>query len=128
MDILLELLKSAFGAALLAGFFGIWQWRLTRKAHKEDKAADTKAANCAARGAEIKQLQETVNALIVADRTILYDRIKHLAKAYIKRGWISVEEFEDLKRMHKVYHNELNGNGFLDDIMIEVNKLEKRVL
>lgn len=128
MDILLELLKSAFGAALLAGFFGIWQWRLTRKAQKEDKAADTKSANCAARGAEIKQLQDTVNALIVADRTILYDRIKHLAKSYIKRGWISVEEYEDLKRMHKVYHDELGGNGFLDDIMKEVNKLEKRVL
>ena len=125
---ILELLKSAFGAALLAGFFGIWQWRLTRKAQNEDKAADTKAANCAARGAEIKQLQDTVNALIVADRTILYDRIKHLAKSYIKRGWISVEEYEDLKRMHNVYHDELGGNGFLDAIMEEVNKLEKRVL
>ena len=128
VDWILELFKSAFGAALLAGFFGIWQWRLNRKAHKEDKAADTKAANCAARGAEIKQLQETVNALIVADRTILYDRIKHLAKSYIKRGWISVEEYEDLKRMHKVYHDQLGGNGFLDAIMEEVNKLEKRVL
>ena len=128
MDILLELLKSAFGAALLAGFFGIWQWRLNRKAHKEDRAADTRAANCAARGAEIEKLQKTVNALIVADRTILYDRIKHLAKAYIKRGWIYMEEYEDLKRMHKVYHDELGGNGFLDAIMEEVDKLEKRVL
>ena len=62
MELILELLKSAFGAALLAGFFGIWQWRLTRKAQNEDKAADTKAANCAARGAEIKQLQDTVIA------------------------------------------------------------------
>ena len=42
MELILELLKSAFGAALLAGFFGIWQWRLARKAQKEDKAADTK--------------------------------------------------------------------------------------
>ena len=79
MEFILELLKSAFGAALLAGFFGIWQWRLNRKAHKEDKAADAKLVNCAARGAEIKQLQETVNALVVANRTILYDRIKHSA-------------------------------------------------
>ena len=125
---ILELLKSAFGAALIAGFFGIWQWRLNRKAHKEDKAADTKAVSCAARGRDIKQLQDTVNALIVADRTILYDRIKHLAKSYIKRGWISVEEYEDLKRMHSVYHDDLGGNGFLDAIMEEVDKLEKRVL
>lgn len=128
MEILLELLKSAFGAGIVAGLFGLWQWRLNRKAQKEDKAADREAISCEARGKEIKQLQETVNALIVADRTILYDRIKHLAKSYIKRGHITVEEYEDLKRMHKVYHDELNGNGFLDSIMEEVDKLEKRVL
>jgi hypothetical protein len=128
MEILIELLKSAFGAGIVAGLFGIWQWRLNRKAQKEDKAADAKIVNCAARGAEIKQLQETVNALVVANRTILYDRIKHLAKAYIKRRYITVEEYEDLKRMHKVYHNEMHGNGFLDGIMNEIEELEKRVL
>ena len=128
MGLLIELLKSAFGAGLLAGLFGVWQWRLNRKAQKEDKAAENQTANCAARGEEIKRLQDTVNSLIIADRTILYDRIKHLAKAYIKRGWISVEEYEDLKRMHKVYHDDLKGNGFLDSIMAEVDKIEKRVL
>ena len=128
MEVLLELLKSAFGAGIVAGLFGLWQWRLIRKAQKEDKAAEKEVVSCAARGREIKQLQDTVNALIVADRTILYDRIKHLAKSYIKRGYITVEEYEDLKRMHKVYHDELGGNGFLDAIMEEVDKLEKRVL
>lgn len=128
MEWIFDLLKSAFGAGIVAGLFGIWQWRLNRKAQKEDKAVAMSAANCAARGEEIKTLQNNVNALIVADRTILYDRIKHLAKAYIKRGWISVEEYEDLKRMHKVYHDDLGGNGFLDSIMAEVDKTEKRVL
>ena len=128
MEVLLELLKSAFGAGIVAGLFGLWQWRLNRKAQKEDKAAEKEVVSCAARGREIKQLQDTVNALIVADRTILYDRIKHLAKSYIKRGYITVEEYEDLKRMHEVYHDNLNGNGFLDAVMDEVRKLEKRVL
>lgn len=128
MEIVMDLLKSAFGAGVVAGLFGIWQWQLNRKAQKEDKATEREAISCAARGREIKQLQETVNSLIVADRTILYDRIKHLAKSHIKRGWISVEEYEDLNRMHKVYHDDLQGNGFLDNIMEEVNKLEKRVL
>jgi hypothetical protein len=128
MEILLELLKSAFGAGIVAGLFGIWQWRLNRKAQKEDKAADAKIVNCAARGAEIKQLQDTVDALVVANRMMLYDRIKHLAKTYIKRDYITVEEYEDLKRMHKVYHNEMNGNGFLDGLMNEIEELEKRVL
>lgn len=128
MGFIMELLKSTFGAALLAGFFGIWQWRLNRKAHKEDKAAEDKTVNCAARGAEIKQLQATVNSLVVANRTILYDRIKYLAKTYIKRGYITVEEYEDLKRMHRVYHDDMHGNGFLDGIMHEIEELEKRVL
>lgn len=128
MELLIDLLKSAFGAGIVAGLFGIVQWRLNRKAQKEDKAAEREAVSCAARGREIKQLQQTVNALIVADRTILYDRIKHLAKSYIKRGYITVEEYEDLKRMHKVYHDDLEGNGFLDAIMEEVSKLEIRVL
>lgn len=127
MDAFVELLSGAFGAAIVAGLFGIIQWRQSRKAQKEDRAADKKVADCAARGAEIKALEKKVNALMVADRTILYDRIKHLAKSYIKRGWITVEEYEDLKRMHQVYHDDLEGNGFLDSIMAEVNKLEKRV-
>ena len=128
MEFFISLFGNAFGAAIVAGLFGMWQWRQNRKAQKEDKAAEKEVVSCAARGREIKQLQDTVNALIVADRTILYDRIKHLAKSYIKRGYITVEEYEDLKRMHKVYHDELGGNGFLDAIMEEVDKLEKRVL
>ena len=130
MEAFIGLLGSAFGAALVAGLFGIWQWRLNRKAQKEDKAADRKAADCAARGAEIKSLEGKVNALMEADRTLLYDRIKHLAKSYIKQRWISVEDYEDLKRMHKVYHDpdKLNGNGFLDGLMAEIEELEKRVI
>jgi hypothetical protein len=30
--------------------------------------------------------------------------------------------------MHKVYHDDLEGNGFLDALMAEVAKLEKKVL
>lgn len=130
MEALLGLLGSAFGAALVAGAFGLVQWRLNRKAQQEDAAADRKAAGCAARGAEIQALNDKVNALMEADRTLLYDRIKHLAKSYIKQKWISVEDYEDLKRMHKVYHDpdRLNGNGFLDGLMAEVEELEKRVI
>lgn len=127
MEFLMNLFGGAAGAAIVAGFFGLIQWRLNRKAQKEDRAADIKAVSCAERGAEIHQLQLTVNRLMVADRTILYDRIKHLAKTYIKRGWITVEEYEDLKRMHQVYHDDLQGNGFLDAVMDDVDKLEKRV-
>lgn len=127
MGPLMTLLGSAFGAAIVAGIFSLLQWRLKRKAEKEDRAENKQIASCAARGEEIAQLNKIVNSLMIADRTILYDRIKHLAKAYIRRGWLYMEEYEDLDRMHKVYHDELNGNGFLDEVMSVVRKLEKRV-
>lgn len=127
MEYLTTLLCSAFGAAIVAGIFGLLQWQLKRKAEKEDRAENKQIVSCAARGEEIKQLQAVVNSLMIADRTILYDRIKHLAKAYIRRGWLYMEEYEDLDRMHKVYHDDLKGNGFLDAIMTDVRKLEKRV-
>ena len=55
--------------------------------------------------------------------------IKHLGKSYIARGYVTLEELEDLTIMHSVYHDEdkLNGNGFLDELMAAVRQLEKRV-
>ena len=130
MEFLKTFLGGAGGAAIVAGLFALIQWRLNRKAHKEDKAADQKAADCAARGRDIAELSRKMDVLFLADRTILYDRIKHLAKSYIARGWVTVEELEDLNRMHEVYHDEdkLNGNGFLKELMNTANHLQKRVL
>ncbi|MBR2679315.1 MAG: hypothetical protein IKE23_00875 [Exiguobacterium sp.] len=56
-------------------------------------------------------------------RILLYDRIKHLAKGYIHRGWITLEELEDLHSMHKIYHEDLDGNGFLDALMANAQAL-----
>ena len=103
-------------------------WLLNRKTTKEDKAQNHAVATCTKRSEEINELQAMANSLIVADRTILYDRIKYSAKSYITRGWISVEKCEDPKRTHKVYHDGLKGNGFLDTLMAEVDQLEKRDL
>lgn len=57
-------------------------------------------------------------------RILLYDRIKHLGKDYISRGEITTEELEDLIEMHRIYHDDLGGNGFLDRLMKEVQKLK----
>jgi hypothetical protein len=130
MDILLAIIGGSCGAAIVAGLFGLITWRLNRKAQKEDRVADRKLADCAARGEEIRTLNKKVDVLFLAERTILYDRIKHLAKSYIARGWVTVEELEDLNRMHEVYHDEdkLNGNGFLSKLMKKVNTgLDTRV-
>lgn len=129
MEFLKTFLGGAGGAALVAGLFALIQWSLNRKAQKEDKADSRQKTECTARGEELKELTRMVGVLCVADRTILYDRIKHLGKSYIARGYVTVEELEDLTHMHSVYHDEdkLNGNGFLDNLMEAVNMLPKKV-
>ena len=121
-------LSGAGGAALMGGVFALLQWWLQRRAKRQDAASATRAEVCAARGEEIKEVRRLVGVLVVADRTILYDRIKHLGKTYVNRGYVTLEELEDLERMHAVYHDEdkLGGNGFLDEIMKTVRALPKR--
>ena len=57
-------------------------------------------------------------------RQLLYDRIKYLCKDHISRKYIASNDLEDLCRMHKISHDDLDGNGFLDDLMREVRRLE----
>ena len=116
------LLGGSMGSALVGGIFALLQWKLNRKAAREDRAA-------ALNSEESRELKRLVGVLVEADRTILYDRIKHLGKSYIARGYITVEELEDLDLMHEVYHNKekLGGNGFLDALMHTVHALEVRV-
>ena len=115
MEFIKTFLGGAGGAAIVAGLFALMQWRLNRKAQKEDQAADRKQAE----NEGMKEILQKMDVLFLADRTILFDRIKHLGKSYIGRGYITVEELEDLKLMHQVYHDpdKLNGNGFLDALM-----------
>ena len=57
-------------------------------------------------------------------RQLLYDKIKCLGRAYIADGEITPEDLEDMINMHRIYHDELNGNGYLDHVIEEVKKLK----
>lgn len=103
-EILTAIMGGSVGAALVTGIFSMVRWVMERKAQKGDKEDDVKTAL----------------------RMLLYDRIKHLARAYIQKGEISIDDYEDLVRMHRVYHDSLNGNGFLDDLMESVKTLPRK--
>lgn len=129
MELLIAILGGSVGAALVGGLFGVWTTKFKRKAEMEDRAENIRVADCATRGAEIKALSNRLDIALEVDRMLLYDKIKYLAKSYIKRGYVTVEELEDLNAMHKLYHDKdkLDGNGFLNDLMNTVrNQLEKR--
>ena len=100
-DLILTLAVAIIGSgalsALIAGLF-------TRKAEKKRRNG----------------------GLISGVRMILYERIKYLGRHYIERGFIEADELEDLIEMHNTYHDELEGNGFLDKLMADVKKLPIR--
>lgn len=128
MELLKAFLGGAGGAALVTGLFMIVKWFLDRKAAKKDGVEKHSVASYADQERDIRELKTTMEVLILADRTVLYDRIKHLGKSYIARGYVTLEDLEDLNRMHEVYHDpdKLNGNGFLDGLMANVRSLPLR--
>ena len=59
-------------------------------------------------------------------RLMMKDRLRFLCVHYIEQGWIYEDELEDIITMHSCYHDDLNGNGFLNKLMSKVNELEVR--
>lgn len=96
MEIVLAILGSSALASLISGIFS-----LASNRKKQESGVEA--------GVQI----------------LLYDRIKHLGTKYIEKGSIGYDEYEDLIRMHNVYHTALNGNGFLDELMAQVRKLNR---
>lgn len=122
-EILLCLLSGGVAATLMKTIDGIIMWHLNRKAAKEDKAEDRKAADEKIKNEVIEQLQNDLASLRVSERAILHDRIKYLGRCFIRDGEIDFDDRQDLLDMHSVYHNALGGNGNLDKLMEEVMEL-----
>lgn len=123
MEWLGYLLTGAASAALIKLLDNIIQWKLARKAKKEDKAEERQENVCKANQLKIDKLEDAVQATITGQRYILLDRIRYLGLAYLQRGEASFDERRLLHQMHDVYHNSLNGNGDLDELMSEVDEL-----
>ena len=104
-ELAVVILGSGVVAALVTGLIQIVLWVLNRRAKKQDGESDFE--------------KHIKNAMCV----ILYDRIKYLAKHHIGVGYITVEDLEDLTKMHNSYKDDLGGNGFLDGLMAQVKAL-----
>lgn len=107
-QILALVLGGGFTTALVSGLIQLLLWRLNRKATKEDKNHDSD--------------KHVKNAL----RILMYDRIKYLGRCYIEHGFVTADDLEDIVAMHKCYHDDLDGNGFLDTLMAQVKALPIR--
>lgn len=56
-------------------------------------------------------------------RGLAHDRICYLGEAYIKQGYISKDDYENLHDYLYLPYEELRGNGTAKRIMEEVKKL-----
>ena len=65
----------------------------------------------------------TTQALKDGLKWVLYDRIRFLGLKYIAEGCVDFDDRRILNLMHKSYHDGLDGNGDLDNIMDTVNHL-----
>lgn len=55
-----------------------------------------------------------------------HDRIMYLGMKYIKRGWITADEYENLHDYLYVPYKDYGGNGSAARVMAEVDKLPIR--
>ena len=100
-EIWVMFLTGAAGAAVCSGIISIVQMIIRRWWEKSDKgSAQTKA---------LRYL-------------MLYIMIQ-TAKGYIQDGEISMDDRRQLHKWHELYHDGLGGNGDMDKLMAEVNKL-----
>ena len=66
--------------------------------------------------------QDKQDAIVNGLKVLTVDRVRYLARCYIKDGDISLEDKETLQDMHRAY-KALGGNGHLDTAMAAVEKL-----
>ena len=142
---MIEVLRI-IGSALVAAAATLLSLYLKRKWEKQDKRDEAKKSmedKIDGMTAQLSELSKKVEKLSsdldkevtesdIKDKSLqaglremLYDRIKFLCRKYISDEKIREEDYKSLQRMWSVYHNDLEGNGFLDKEMLEVDKLDR---
>lgn len=122
-NLIFAVITGVTGAAVIKLIDNVVQWKLQRKAAKEDRTLDDDRAEIKKIKQWEKDMEDKVNALINADRYIMFDRIRYLGQKYVAEKEVDFDDRRILNQMHDVYHNELGGNGDLNKLMKAVNTL-----
>lgn len=64
-----------------------------------------------------------IDALVTAQQVMMIDRVRYLGRRYIAEGFITLADKENIAAMYSAY-KALGGNGHLETIMAEINRLE----
>lgn len=100
-NILITILCSSAGGAIVAGIFGVIMYCMQRKdKNKDDQDAERKAL-----------------------RYLMLYIIQERSKEFIRAGEISLDDLRSLHHWHDLYHNGLGGNGDADQLLKQVEAL-----
>lgn len=66
--------------------------------------------------------QDKTDAIVNGLKVLMVDRVRYIGNCHIKEQSISMSDKETLKEMHQAYRG-LGGNGHLDAIMAEIDRL-----
>lgn len=69
-----------------------------------------------------KRIDERLDLLETSNVALLGDKIFHLCQAYLKRGWVSIDELKNLERIFKSYEAN-GGNGTAKHLYEKVLKM-----
>jgi len=123
MELLVPILTGGAAVAVIKIMDNVLMWLLNRKAKLNDDGKNAEAERLKRLEDELEKLAEGFQILKNALRVNSHDRIKYLGRKHIENGEVSFDDREDLIEMHDVYHNDLGGNGNLDNIMKQVMDL-----
>lgn len=101
----MEIVVAVLSGGISSGIMAIILAALQRRWAKKDKQ------------------DSRIDALVNAQKVTMIDRVKYLGKRYIEIGEISFDDKDNLNEMYMAY-KKLGGNGHLDQIMHEVDKLK----
>lgn len=110
------ILVAVIGSSAMASLVTLLSEAVKRRWKKKDEGEKITPER-------ILDIERKIDALVKAQKVMSIDRIRYLGLCYIGSGGVTLEEKETLHEMHDAYEA-LGGNGHLDTVMDEVDKLQ----
>ena len=110
------ILVAVIGSSAMASLVTLLSEAVKRRWKKKDEGEKITPGR-------ILDIERKIDALVKAQKVMSIDRIRYLGLCYMGSGGVTLEEKETLHEMHDAYEA-LGGNGHLDTVMDEVDKLQ----
>ena len=115
----IAVILELFGLAIGSGGIGAFIMFLIKR-HDEKKGLEAMTKE---NTKEIQMMKEELADVKAMSLGALYDRAKFLGESYLKKGWWTVNEYEDYKTYLYTPYHKAGGDGTIDKIMLELEKM-----